>query len=109
MDIGITRQDTVVIVIPKGRIDGATAKEFEDKLLSVVRDEKKIVVDFSDIDYISSAGLRVILLAAKSAKSKGHGLALCSMKAPIHQVFDISGFAKLLNIAGSRAQALAAV
>jgi len=109
LEIGIVKQGNVAIVIPKGRVDGATAKVLEDKLLATVGAESKVVVDFGEIDYISSAGLRVILMAAKAAKSKGVTLALCSMKGPIRQVFDISGFSKLLNIVGDRAQATAAV
>ncbi|MYJ81940.1 MAG: STAS domain-containing protein, partial [Acidimicrobiaceae bacterium] len=66
-------------------------------------------LDFEDVSYISSAGMRVILLTAKGLQSSGMKFALCSMNDSIREVFKISGFDKIIQIHGSQSDALAAV
>ncbi|CAK0769929.1 anti-sigma B factor antagonist [Azospirillaceae bacterium] len=100
----------ITIAIPKQRVDSANARQFEQDLLDVIKNKaKKVLVDFRDIDYISSAGLRVILLSAKTAKATGVPFALCSMKDKIKEVFVVSGFAKILSIHPSREIAIQAM
>lgn len=93
------------IVVPVGRVDSATAKAFEAQLLQVVHGAAvRIVVDFSELDYISSAGLRVVLVGAKMTRSP-RKFALCGMKPHIREIFDVSGFAKILSILPDRESA----
>lgn len=84
---------------PTGRIDGSNALAHEKELLALlVGDVKSISVDLSELDYISSAGLRVLLVTAKAAKARGGKLVLSAPKPPILEVLKISGFDRILEV-----------
>lgn len=109
MQITTEKVDTTFVVIPAGRLDSNNASVFEKTLADFVRNgETRVVIDLSQIEYISSAGLRVVLMLVKQLKSANGSLVLCGMKPSIREVFDISGFSKILQIRGTRAEALAA-
>jgi anti-sigma B factor antagonist len=96
-----------IVVTPRGRLDSASAKAFEESLMRVAAAEKPaVVVDFTDLDYISSAGLRVLLMAAKRTKAAHGALVLCGLKPHVREVFDVSGFSTLFTIETDRATAL---
>ncbi len=107
-----TREEHIgdaTVLVPLARVDSATAKAFEAKVLAVVNaGGPKILIDFGELDYISSAGLRVVLVGAKMTRG-GRKFALCGMKPHIREVFDVSGFARILSIYSDRAAALAAM
>lgn len=109
MDI---REETIgdaTILAPLARVDSSTAKAFEAKVLAVVNGgAAKIVIDFSELNYISSAGLRVVLVGAKMTRG-ARKFVLCGMKPNIREIFDVSGFAKILSIFPDRQAALAAL
>jgi anti-anti-sigma factor len=109
-DVEITKEtiDGVVVVSPVGRVDSNTAREVEAALLPLFDDPAPVIVDFGMLNYISSAGLRVLLLAARRSKATGTPLSLAGMSKPVDEVFRISGFAKLFQIYADRAEALAA-
>ncbi|RAU22276.1 anti-sigma factor antagonist [Paramagnetospirillum kuznetsovii] len=97
------------VLVPLARVDSSTAKIFEAKVLAVVNGgAAKIVVDFSELNYISSAGLRVVLVGAKMTRGT-RKFVLCGMKPNIREIFDVSGFAKILSIYPDRQAALAAL
>lgn len=99
------REDAIVLA-PRPGVDSSTAKQFEETLLAAIESGPgKVIIDFNDLDYISSAGLRTIIIGAKAAKSKGGKLILCSMRSHIRTVFDTSGFAKLVPIVLAREDA----
>ena len=107
MDINESTSGNAVIVQPVGRIDTNTSTEFEEKLVEVLeRSDINIIVDLSEIDYVSSAGLRIFLMAAKKLKSLGGNFILAAMNDHIKEVFDISGFATLIPVSPSQAAAL---
>ena len=105
-------QETIgeaTILVPLARVDSSTAKAFEARVLAVVNTAApKIIIDFSELNYISSAGLRVVLVGAKMTRGT-RKFVLCGMKPHIREVFDVSGFAKILSIYPDRAAALAAL
>ena len=110
MDIGEAKTGDVLVLTPVGRLDSDTAKTFEGKLFQLIDGGAgKVLVDFSSLQYISSAGLRSILLAAKKLKSKGGRFALCSLSAAIKEVFDVSGFSSILDIHAGQDQGVAAL
>ena len=109
MEVKVTRQGNTAIATAAGRLDSNSASSFEEGLMSVVDGEKAIVLDMSSINYVSSAGLRVLLVAAKKCKSTGHRLALCGLAPEVRMVFDISGFLALFSIYPSQEDAVAAV
>lgn len=109
MDIQATweRKEGIAIAHLAGRIDSARASAFQDAL-EAGRDDKTriLVLDFEEVTYISSAGLRVILSLAKQLRDTGVKLALCSLTRPVYDVFSVSGFDQLIAIHSSAAAAI---
>ncbi|MEX1110117.1 MAG: STAS domain-containing protein [Dongiaceae bacterium] len=100
--------ETATVLSPQGRIDSSNAKDFEEALISRVQDGRPaILLDLAELRYISSAGLRVILLAAKQQRGKQGKFALCALTTEVREVFEVSGFGKILDIHPGRAEALA--
>jgi len=64
-------------------------------------------VNCAAISYVSSAGLRAFLVAARAAKSAGVGFAVCSLVSAVQEVFDVSGFSSVIRVADSESDALA--
>lgn len=110
MGINIEWKDEVLVAKADGRIDGTNAQEFQKELETAVDTNARVVVlDLEHISYISSAGLRVILLTAKSLLKKNAKFAVCSLSAQIREVFEISGFDKIISVHASQAEAIAAL
>jgi len=108
MQIVEARQDGVHVVAPAGRIDTTTAGAVETSLASALSGPSpRLVVDLSAVDYISSAGLRVLLVAARRVQTSGGRLALCALSPPVRQVFELAGFLPLFTIQETRAAAVA--
>lgn len=106
MEIKVETLGEVTVVVPVARVDSSTAKAFEAKVLQVVNTgATRIIIDFAEMDYISSAGLRVVLVGAKMTRAP-RKFVLCGMKPHIREVFDVSGFAKILNIQADRTAAM---
>ncbi len=97
----MTIQKTVngkeLTVAVEGRLDTTTAPELEAELKASMRDAESLVLDFSKLDYISSAGLRVLLSAHKTMASKG-GMKVAHVNEIVAEVFDVTGFADILTI-----------
>ncbi|MCR6632708.1 MAG: STAS domain-containing protein [Magnetospirillum sp.] len=105
MEIKVETFGEATVLVPVARVDSATAKAFEARVLQVVNSGvSRIILDFSELDYISSAGLRVVLVGAKMTRAP-RKFVLCGMKPHIREVFDVSGFAKILSIHADRAAA----
>ena len=84
---------------PVGRLDGITAAATEKDILALLVEGGSLVnIDLSELEYVSSAGLRVLLVCAKAAKAKGGKLVLLSPKPAILEVLTISGFDKILEV-----------
>ena len=88
----------VVIIQPVARLDSTNSPEFEQFLLAKITDQCRLIIDFSKLDYISSAGLRVILKGAKRIDTVNGKILLCGMKDVIHQIFEVSGFLTILMV-----------
>ncbi|MGD8540729.1 MAG: STAS domain-containing protein [Desulfobacteraceae bacterium] len=107
MEITERQQDDVSIFSLSGRLDSNTSPDFEKRLSEVIRQgARRMVVDFGSLDYISSAGLRVILKATKDIKRAEGLLVLCAMKDYVREVFEIAGFDAFLPISTSLEDAL---
>ena len=97
MEVIEKRQDGVVVLALKGRLDSNTSGDFEKQLLGMVQGgESRFVLDFSELDYISSAGLRVLLKAVKELKRTDGRLCVCAVKDYIREIFSLSGFLSFL-------------
>jgi anti-anti-sigma factor len=112
MSVEYSRADRqgVAVIALKGRLDSANAGELEKGLGDLfAQPGQKAVVDMEKLDYISSAGLRVMLMLAKRARQTGGRLMLSALAAPVREVFEISGFLKILETTPSTDAALAAI
>ena len=110
MQIVEARQDGVHVVAPAGRIDTTTAGAVETSLASALSGPSpRLVVDLSAVDYISSAGLRIMLLAARRVEEAGGHLALCGMGDAVRQVFYLAGFLPLFFICATRDEAVTSI
>jgi anti-sigma B factor antagonist len=99
MDITETKHDHYSVFKLNGRLDSNTAMGFEQKLFECMENgTQRMILDFQELDYISSAGLRVILKATKNLKSGEGKLVLCAMQDYVKEVFEISGFDSFLPI-----------
>ena len=110
MSIEVKSFDDSKIVVLMKRFDAYTATSVEAELNRLITSgTKKIVCDFSQTDYLASAGLRVLLTTAKSLQRVGGKIVLCSVKAYVLEVFEISGLNRVFKIYDSVDAALQAL
>lgn len=98
MDISENSRDGALVISVSGRLDSSTAGDLEAILPPRVREHKAVVLSLADVPYVSSAGLRVLLIGAKAAKAAGNKLILAGLSPAVREVFDISGFSKIFTI-----------
>ena len=107
MQIQAKKDQNVLIVSVEGRMDTVSAPEFQKRLEDLLdQGETGILMDFGKLEYVSSAGLRSILVAAKKAKSLGGTVSCCSLQDMVRKVFDVSGFTGMLPVFDSLEEAL---
>ena len=97
MTINKTKKEDQLTVAVEGRIDTVTSPELEGSLKESMGDAEKLVIDLKDVDYISSAGLRVLLGAHKTMSRKG-GLKIINAADSIMEIFEVTGFTDILTI-----------
>lgn len=81
----------------KGKLDTTTAPELDKTINEIISDIKELVFDFADLQYISSAGLRVLLLAQKTMNNKGE-MKVCNVCETVMEIFEVTGFSDILTI-----------
>ncbi len=97
------RDNDVLVLLPAGRLDSTNARAFETIVMDhISKGEQRMIVDFSRLNFISSSGLRVLLIAAKKLSATQGKLVLCDMQEHIREVFMISGFDQLIPVQDSR-------
>lgn len=107
MDIATQEIDGVTIVGFEGKLDTGTCPDAEVLLKKTLDDgAKKLLIDFDKLDFVSSAGLRVLLFTAKRLGSNGGELRICGLNETINEIFEISGFDTILNVFGTKQDAL---
>jgi anti-anti-sigma factor len=108
MDITQERVGGVCVLAPAGRLDTDSSTDLELAIGDLLAaGEQHLVIDFAAIGYVSSAGLRVLLVAARKLEGGKGTIRLCALNPQVRQVFDIAGFSKLFAIHADRAEALA--
>lgn len=108
MNLNTESVDGVTVALPEGRLDFGAAAGFQQQLEQAVAAKPRgLVVDCSGLDYVSSAGLRVFLVAARAAKAAGVGFAVSDLKPAVKEVFDLTGFGNVITICTHRAAAVA--
>ncbi|UCC38994.1 MAG: STAS domain-containing protein [Candidatus Aminicenantes bacterium] len=110
MEIKIRKEENALIVSVAGRMDAVSAPEF-GKICEewIAKDENTLIIDFVDLDYLSSSGLRSLLVIGKKLKTKNGSIYLAALKNDIKEVFEISGFDSIFPIFESVDTALAQI
>ena len=109
MEISTAREGSVLVATTEDRIDGVTARAFQDALQAAIEDtDRAVILDLSQLTYISSAGLREILLIARMLQRQDGNLAVCSLSGSIQEVFQISGFDQIIKTFGTQEEAISA-
>jgi len=107
MEINTRKEGNVLVILLKGRLDAVTAPDFDKRIEGLLSEgEKEMIINFTELEYISSAGLRSILATAKHLKAKGGRILLAELRGAVKEVFEISGFYSIFQIFGSEADAL---
>jgi len=107
MEIIETKQGDASVFKILGRLDSNTSPDLEERISETMNNGTiNMVLDFEALEYISSAGLRIILKTTKDLKRQNGQLILCSMQDYVREVFEISGFDSFLPIAPSLDDAL---
>ena len=97
MQINYTKEASMLTVAPEGRIDTLSAPELEKKLCEILDGVSELVLDMAKVEYISSAGLRIILKIQKLMLRQGK-MKLISVNESVMEVFEITGFSDILTI-----------
>lgn len=110
MELIESEQEGVTVVEPRGRIDTNGAKPFGDRVAALINSgAHHILIDLRQIPYISSAGFRALLIAAKMMDAAKGKLVLCGMSPEIKRLFEIGSFTDLFTICGTRDEGVAKI
>ena len=97
MEIQVLKNDNIVIEI-KGRLDTTTSPLLSQKIKEIEIDKDLVIIDFKNLDYISSAGLRVLLAIKNMLEEQNKSLEIHNVNEVITEVFSVTGFDNILNI-----------
>lgn len=93
------QRDGVSILNIKGRVDASVSAQIHEKIMDEIESGcSKMVIDFSDVNYISSAGLRVMIYASKALSKNSGSFSICSLSKNIEKIFEVSGLSTLFSI-----------
>ena len=98
MNISETRSGDVIQIKIDGRVDTTSSPQLQNAILQAFQKGSKLVLDFSEVECVSSAGLRALLIGQKTANSKGGSMTLGNVADAVLQVFKMSGFSGILHI-----------
>ena len=111
MNVTIEQQGDTTVVRPEGRLDFGASAGFQDQLCAAIaggsKPPAKVVIDASALEYVSSAGLRAFLVGARNAKNSGTALAICALVPTVREVFQVSGFDRLVPVKETLSEAMA--
>jgi len=109
MEISVTESGDVRILSFQGNLDTNTSPDAENEINGLIdAGAQKLLVNFENLAYISSAGLRILLATAKKLKASQGDLKICCLNETVQEVFDISGFATILSVSKTEEEALGA-
>ena len=98
MNINRTQNGDKIILALSGRLDTTTAQKLDETLIPEFKNTKNVELNFSELAYISSAGLRVLLFGAKAAKANNSNFTIVNVSQEIMETFQMTGFLDILNI-----------
>lgn len=110
MQIVTSRYADAIVAAPTGRVDHQSAAQFESGLTPLLAEAGArggaVVLDFAGVDYISSVGLRVLMIAAKQMRAQQSALTICGLQSVVAEIFAISRFDRVLNVSKTLEEAL---
>ena len=109
MNVTVTKKGNVNIVALKGSIDSKTAPTIREDLLASLASAKDIVINMTEVDYLSSAGLRLLLLAYRDIAAKNGKVLLVGVSEEVQGVMSNTGFIKFFVLAATESEALSAL
>jgi len=110
MTITEETHDRTHVLVLSGRLDGSTCDPLGARIEALVAAGRaQVLLDCGGVPYVSSAGLRVLIIGAKRTKAAGGSLSCCQLQPMVRQVFDLSGFGAILPVHADRASALKAL
>src|SRR5215831_9524069 len=108
MEIQKDRVGEACVVTASGRLDGIYSTNFANQVGELITGTNpKILIDFTDIDFVSSAGLRAVLLLMRKAKASGGAFALCGVNPQVREILDVSGMTDMFAVHPGRAEGIA--
>lgn len=108
MNIEEEKQGSIIVVSPVGRVDGVGAPDLQRRLAEIAeRREYRVLIDCEKMDYISSAGLRTVLIGARTCQQNGGALTLCALQPDCRSVLEMSGFLNIVKCYDTRGDAIA--
>jgi anti-anti-sigma factor len=110
VELNESSDGAVTIIAVKGRLDSVTAPTLGERLSSTLgAPSRRLLIELSQLEYISSAGFRILLLAAKRAAESNGQIVLAGVSGKVRQLFDLGGFLDLFRICGTRDEGVAAL
>ncbi len=108
MEVSVKEVNEISVMTFEGNLDTNTAPQAQEQIDKVIDGgSAKVLINFGGLNYISSAGLRVLLTAAKKLKATNGDLKICCLNETVQEVFDISGFSSILSVVATEEDALA--
>lgn len=102
MEITEQKINNLMVIGIGGRLDATNSEQLQTKLVKIIENDRELLVDFENLDYISSSGLRVLLFILKKIKAANGSMSLCSLNESIKEIFAISGFSNFFKIYNSQ-------
>lgn len=107
VEIQEEKKEGISILFLKGRLDALTSPMTEKRVFELINSgENKLLLNFSEVEYISSAGMRMLLSATKKIKTISGKLVLCNLTHPVMEVLKMSGFDHVLELARNEGDAV---
>ncbi|MCF0225587.1 MAG: STAS domain-containing protein [Fibrobacter sp.] len=97
MNVSITKKDSSVVVSIEGSVNTQTAPQLDEEIKASLEGAKEIILDFSKVDYISSAGLRLILVYQNQMDACGGKMVVKDAIDEVKEIFDMTGFSSIIN------------
>jgi len=107
MEVTVKEVNEVSVLSFEGNLDTNTAPQAQEQIDQLIDGgSSRILINFNELNYISSAGLRVLLATAKKLKATSGDLKICGLNQTVQEVFDISGFSSILSVVATEEDAL---
>lgn len=98
MNIILTDCESYVRLLVEGRVDTNTSPQLQQAILNAFQKNNNVVIDFLNVPYISSAGLRALLIGQKTATSKGGSMKLTNVSETVMEILNVTGFSNILKV-----------